>query len=114
MRTIKIEDKFIGKDHPAFIVAEAGCNHEGSLELAKRLVDGAADAGADAVKFQHYEPEKLVTKTVPYFWVNHSHDLSPSDLDFEFNVFCWGCSFDHQSLDAQDRVKKSNIFYDLG
>ena len=51
---------------------------------------------------------------VPYFWVNHSHDFSPSDLDFEFNVFCWGCSFDHQSLDAQNRVKKSNIFYDLG
>jgi N,N'-diacetyllegionaminate synthase len=44
------------------IVAEAGCNHNGSLELARKLVDLAADAGADAVKFQAFRSEKLASR----------------------------------------------------
>lgn len=46
-----------------FIIAEAGVNHNGSLDLAKRLIDVAADAGADAVKFQTFRADKLVSKT---------------------------------------------------
>ena len=46
-----------------FIIAEAGVNHNGSPELAKKLIDIAADAGADAVKFQTFKADKLVSKT---------------------------------------------------
>ncbi len=45
-----------------FIIAEAGVNHNGSIELAKELIDKASEAGADAVKFQSFKAEKLVTK----------------------------------------------------
>jgi len=50
---------------PVFIIAEAGVNHNGDLELAKRLIDVAAEAGADAVKFQTFKAEKLVSQNAP-------------------------------------------------
>ncbi len=46
-----------------FIIAEAGVNHNGDINLAKKLIDVASEAGADAVKFQSFKAEKLVTKT---------------------------------------------------
>jgi len=45
-----------------FIIAEAGVNHNGSIDLAKKLIDVASDAGADAVKFQSFKAENLATK----------------------------------------------------
>jgi len=52
VRTLKIGKKLVGPDQPTFIVAEIGINHNGFVEVAKKLIDAACQAGADAVKFQ--------------------------------------------------------------
>jgi N-acetylneuraminate synthase len=61
-REISIGDRFIGDGHPAFIVAEIGVNHNGSVEIAKELIKQAHHAGVDAVKFQKRTPELCVPK----------------------------------------------------
>lgn len=62
---IKIANRGIGDGKRCFIIAEAGVNHNGNFVLAKQLIDAAIEAGADAVKFQTFEVEKLVTKFAP-------------------------------------------------
>jgi N-acetylneuraminate synthase len=52
-------------DQSIYIIAEAGVNHNGSLDLAKKLIDVAVDAGADAVKFQTFRAEKCVSRKAP-------------------------------------------------
>ena len=60
MRKIKISNKLVGDNQPCFIIAEAGVNHNGKIELAKKLIDAAVDAEADAVKFQTAKAEDVV------------------------------------------------------
>ena len=48
-----------------YIIAEAGVNHNGSIDMAKQLIDVAAEAGADAVKFQTFKAEKVISKYAP-------------------------------------------------
>lgn len=69
MPEFHIGDQPIGPDEPTFVIAEAGSNHNGNLDTAKELIDVAADAGADAVKFQTFRAEDLYVKesgTVEY------------------------------------------------
>ena len=51
------------KYNNVFIIAEAGVNHNGSIDLAKKLIDVASSAGVDAVKFQTFKAENLATKS---------------------------------------------------
>ena len=67
MAEIKIGDRLIGDEHPPFIVAEVGINHEGDYGKAIQMVDAAAAAGADCVKFQSHitEAEMIPTDILP-------------------------------------------------
>jgi N,N'-diacetyllegionaminate synthase len=58
---IRIRDHEVGDGRPCFIIAEAGVNHNGNLTIARQLIDAAHEAGADAVKFQTFRTEDLVT-----------------------------------------------------
>ncbi len=63
-QTITIGDRIINHSSPTYIIAEAGVNHGGNLEVAKELIDIAAEAKADAVKFQAFRTEELILKGV--------------------------------------------------
>lgn len=65
LSTIEVARRKIGPGQPCFIIAEAGVNHNGDLILAHRLIDAAAEARADAVKFQTFRTEELVTADAP-------------------------------------------------
>ncbi|MEW5830407.1 MAG: N-acetylneuraminate synthase family protein [Chloroflexota bacterium] len=56
-REIKIGNRLVGDGHPAYVIAEIGINHNGSVEIAKEMIDAAVHAGVDAVKFQKRTPE---------------------------------------------------------
>jgi len=59
-KTVKIGNKTIGENHPTFIVGEIGINHNGDLDIAKKLIDVGLFAGCDAVKFQKRNPDLAV------------------------------------------------------
>lgn len=60
-----IGGRAVGRGHRCFIIAEAGVNHNGDLDLAMQLVDIAAEAGADAVKFQTFSADRLALNEAP-------------------------------------------------
>jgi N-acetylneuraminate synthase len=57
---VRIGDRWVGEDQAVFVVAEIGINHNGSLELAQKLIEGAVRAGCDAIKLQKRTPELCV------------------------------------------------------
>ena len=62
MKTVKIGNKLVGDGQPCFVIAEIGINHNGSVEMAKRLIDMALECGCDAVKFQKRTIDVVYTK----------------------------------------------------
>lgn len=114
----------IGPNQPCFIIAEAGVNHNGDVELAKRLVDVAAEAGADAVKFQTFCADRLVSITAPKAeYQLQTTDTAESQLDMlrrlelsptthrELDTYCEECGvlflstpFDEGGVDLLDEL----------
>ena len=118
MKNVAIGKRWVGDGEPCFIIAEAGSNHNGSLEQAKRLIDIAAEAGADAVKFQLFRAAKLYPKSagvsdylklskaiydlvaemeMPYEWIPELAGYCK-----EKGLLFLASAFDEQSVDALD------------
>ena len=111
--------QYINKMKKVFIIAEAGVNHNGSLEIAKKLIDVAAEAGVDVVKFQTFKTENLVSTEAPmaeYQKNNTSADgsqfemIKKLELDEETHIrlidYCkkkgigfLSTPFDHESIE---------------
>jgi len=93
MKKIQIKNKIIGESNPCFIIAEAGVNHNGSIEKAKKLIDIAKDAKVDAVKFQTWITEEIVTKNsdICEYQKNNTGETNQFDmikkLELSFNEF---------------------------
>lgn len=64
----RIGQRWVGDGEPLYIIAEAGVNHENDLGAATRMIDEAAAAGADAIKFQSYKAGRLASKESPAYW----------------------------------------------
>ncbi|PIR77472.1 MAG: N-acylneuraminate-9-phosphate synthase [Candidatus Magasanikbacteria bacterium CG10_big_fil_rev_8_21_14_0_10_38_6] len=79
---VRIGNGFIGEEYPVYIVAEGGLTNWGDIALAKRQVDAAMAAGADAIKFQAQTTEALVSKKVDPYWYSRLKykELSYNDL----------------------------------
>lgn len=77
----EIGGKPVGNSNPCFIIAEAGANHDRNFEQAKKLIDVAAEAGADAVKFQTYTGARLYSRKTPKFqYLKGVSELPPVEL----------------------------------
>ena len=83
MKKIKIADRKIGRGEKCFIISEIGVNHNGKIDLARKMVDKSIDAGADAVKIQAFFPENSTSKYA--LKAEYQKDLSDND-DKQFRM----------------------------
>ena len=118
VETIKIESRLVGEGWPCFVIAEAGSNHNGNLEQAKRLIDVAVEAGADAVKFQLFRASKLYPKNAgqsDYLKLDESiYDIMTAmEMPYEWlpklaehcrqsEIIFMASAFDQESVDQLD------------
>ena len=77
-----IEDFKVGNFLAPYVIAEIGVNHEGDLDLAKRLIDQAASGGAHAAKFQSYTASKLASRHSPAYW-----DMTQEPTESQYKLF---------------------------
>jgi N,N'-diacetyllegionaminate synthase len=124
VKKIRIGNRLIGEGEPAFVIAEIGVNHNGNVRMAKKLVDAAKEVGADAVKFQAFKTERIVTKyaekavyqketTDPQkSQYNMLKKLELSDAEMKElhsyagkrNIMFLSSAFDKESVDLLDRL----------
>ncbi|MZH47020.1 MAG: hypothetical protein F3739_08380 [Nitrospinae bacterium] len=113
---LKFCGKSLGQGHPAFIVAEIGFNHNGDVELAKRMIDSAAENGADAVKLQTFVAREMIANTlladdpdnpgneIPFYEFFERYELSREDYKVliahaqSLNIPLFSTPFDDASL----------------
>lgn len=105
---IKIENRTISEYEKTFIIAEAGVNHNGDMNLAKEMIDAASDSGADAVKFQAFKAEKLILKNIekaPYQKITTNRSESQYDMLKRLEVT------KEQTKELMEYCQKKNIIF---
>jgi len=107
---MEINGKIIGDDHQTYFIAEAGLNHNGDIEIAKKIIDEAIKAGADAIKFQTFQTEKFITKSNQYFDIFKNAELSFSEFDelYQYTknkkITFFSAPFDMESADYLNKI----------
>lgn len=100
MKTLEIGDRLVGSNEPTFVIAEAGSNHNGDLDRAKQLIEAAAAAGTDAVKFQTFRAEDLYVEDsggVEYLDDDRSiyEIIESMEMPYEWIPILRDCCLDH-------------------
>jgi sialic acid synthase SpsE len=101
---IQVRDRLIGSGHPTLVIAEMASTHEGKTDLAHRLVDAAAEAGAEAVQLQLYVAEHLVSPDRWDFPMTKEYEIAQDDWPGiiahaqEAGMLVWANVFDKPSL----------------
>jgi N,N'-diacetyllegionaminate synthase len=107
---VEIDGTPIGNNFPTYFIAEAGLNHNGDVNIAKKIIDAAKNAGANAVKFQTFQTEKFVTKQNQYFNIFKNAELPYSDFDElneyskEKDITFFSAPFDVESADYLNKI----------
>ncbi len=110
-QTIKLGSKTIGQGQGPFIIAEAGSNHDQSFETAIKLIDVAADAGADAVKFQVFQAGELYPPGTEMHKIFKSVELNADWLSKlnqhakKRNILFLASAFDRKSVDLLEAIE---------
>jgi sialic acid synthase SpsE len=123
MKEIVFGGRPIGEGHPAFVIAEAGVNHNQDLELGRALIREAQRAGADAIKFQSYKAGKISTRTAPRYWFEPADPQGTQFDTFarldgfgegehrelfryarEVGILCFSTPFDDEAVDMLERL----------
>ena len=81
MSGFKIENRKIGDNEPAFLIAEVGANHNGDINLALELVSVAKKCGADCVKYQTYTPSECLTEQKEFEYMSNGKKIKESEFD---------------------------------
>ena len=81
MPSFKIENRNIGDNEPAFIIAEVGANHNGDINLALELISIAKNCGADCVKFQTYTPSQCLSEDKDFEYLSNGKKVKESEFD---------------------------------
>ncbi len=109
-KDISIAGKQLGSEHTPFVVAEIGMNHNGKLELAEKMIEAAASAGADAVKFQTYTTEKYFSDDYSDFERRQEYELKPEwhetlqEVSESHDVVFMSTPFDRESVDLLEEI----------
>ena len=110
MKILEIDAKKIGSEFPTYVIAEAGLNHNGEINIAKKMIDDAYNAGADAIKFQTYKSENFLSESSEYFNFFKDVELSFDDFtilkDYADNIGITFLStpFDFESADFLKKI----------
>jgi len=104
MPEIRIADRLVGPDHPPLVIAEIGINHNGSLQVAKEMVDAAAAAGAEIVKFQSHVVEDEMS--------HHAKETIPGNADISIYEIMDNCALSaDEELEIMAYVEAKGLIF---
>lgn len=110
MNEYRIGERSIGSGHSPYLIAEIGINHGGQVDIARTLIQKAAAAGADAVKFQTFETARFITKRSPYFdlldeaRLTRAEFASLKETALSEGIEFFSSVFDEESADMMDEI----------